>query len=280
MYSRPVSSTNPTLALFLIDQSGSMGGHWGQSGVQKCTMASNALNQTLYDLTLTACMRADEIADRVHVGIIGYGNPGVNQILGGAEEGWLPATEWCTSYDSISKVPVSYDGSRVIEREVPIWVSPASNNGTPMPQALDLAAEIVARHTEMYPESHPPIVINITDGEAEQLNGPASRVRACSTEDGDALLLNIQISSDGGHPVAFPSALPPVSSSATQGLFEISSTLPEAMASRARNMGVQIPEGARGIALNADPMSLAQFLLVGTTLAISPTADQIAEIHA
>jgi hypothetical protein len=282
MYSKSISTNDPALVLFLIDQSGSMGGYWGDTGISKCDLAANALNQTLYDLALRACLKDGEITDRIHVGIISYGDPGVNNLLG-ADDGWLPATEWCTSYSEVRKVPVSHDGSRVIEKEIPIWVEPRSNNGTPMSEALYVAAGIVSRHSATYSSSHPPIVINITDGEAGGIAQPAANICSCSTEDGAALLFTIQISSDGGHPLLFPAAPPSPASQATQELFKISSVVPEAMASRARRMGIQVPEGAHGIALNADPLALTQLLQVGTTLVDMPDSnlrvEELTEIH-
>ena len=139
-----------------------------------------------------------------------------------------------------------------------------------MDEALRMAAGIVSRHSSTHSSSHPPIVINITDGEAGGIAQPAADIRSCSTEDGDALLFTIQISSDGGHPLLFPASPPSSASAATQELFRISSEVPGVMASRARHMGIQVPEGARGIALNADPLALTQLLQVGTTLVYIP----------
>jgi uncharacterized protein YegL len=282
MYAKNISTDSPTLVLFLIDQSGSMAGAWGSTGISKKELAANALNQTLYDLTPRGCMKDDEVVDRIHVGIIGYGQ-GVNQHLGGST-GWLPATEWCTAYSTVRKVPVAQDGGRILEQDVPIWVEPASANGTPMPQALELAASITSRHTSQYADSHPPIIINITDGQAGGIEEPARKIRTCSTEDGDALLFTIQIASDGGRPIIFPATLPAGCSSYTETLFEISSVVPALMAARARSMGINIPECGRGIALDADPLALTQLLQVGTTLTVSPveaenSPNQLTESH-
>ena len=274
MYDKNISTNEPALVLFLIDQSGSMGGYWGGTGVHKKDLASNALNRSLYDLALHACLNPDGVADRLHVGIISYGDPGVNQIIGGST-GWEAATVWCTAYNRVSKVPVGHDGSRVVEEEIPIWVEPRANNGTPMGAALSLAAVVVSRHCTAHPSSHPPIVINVTDGEAGGISEPARRVRSCSTENGSALLLTIQISSDGGHPLLFPPSTPPAASRATQDLFAISSEVPGPMASRARAMGVHVPEGGRGIVLNADPLALTNFLQIGTTLVIGQDLSMI-----
>jgi|ETNmetMinimDraft_21_1059911.scaffolds.fasta_scaffold03198_4 hypothetical protein len=272
MYDKNISTREPSLVLFLIDQSSSMGGAWGNSGISRMVLASNALNQTLYDLALHACMKGDEIADRIHVGIVSYGAPNVSSILGGSK-GWEPATTWVESYNRISKVPVGHDGNRVIESEIPIWVEPKAINGTPMAEALQLAGKIVSNHSSEYPSSHPPIVINITDGEAGGISPPARAIRSCSTEDGDALLFTIQISSDGGHPLLFPTEVPPSASSYTTELFNISSEIPSSMASRARQMGIHVPEGGRGIVLNADPLALTSFLSVGTTLTLSSYSE-------
>jgi len=114
-----------------------------------------------------------------------------------------------------------------------------------MPQALEMAASITSRHTSQYADSHPPIIINITDGQAGGIEEPARKIRTCSTEDGDALLFTIQIASDGGRPIIFPATLPAGCSSYTETLFEISSVVPALMAARARSMGINIPECGR-----------------------------------
>ena len=50
-------------------------------------------------------------------------------------------------------------------------------------------------------------------------------------------------------------------------------------------MGIQVPEGASGIALNADPLALTQLLQVGTTLVVPEpgvalSAEELDGIHA
>ena len=49
---------------------------------------------------------------------------------------------------------------------MPIWLQPEANNGTPMHEAFERAADIVQRWCNDKPDAFPPIVINITDGAA------------------------------------------------------------------------------------------------------------------
>lgn len=274
MYSKNITSSEPTLILVLIDQSSSMGSPWGNSGISKCELAANAVNHTLYDLTLNACMKDGELIDRVHVGVFGYGQGGVSWRLPGAEaSGWQTASSWCTGFASTARVPVSHDGHRAIEQEIPIWLEPVAANGTPMAPAFQKAHQVVKAHAVAYPNSHPPIVINITDGEAGGIESPSSQIRSVTTEDGNALLFNLQIASEGGEPVMFPERPPSGCTPYTRVLHSISSIVPANMALRAARLGIDIPESGRAIVLNADPLALTRLLQVGTTLVNVPDSE-------
>jgi len=276
MYSKNITSSEPTLILVLIDQSGSMRGHWGNSGISKCVLAANAVNHTLYDLTLNACMKDGELIDRVHVGVFGYGHGGVSWRLPGSRgSGWQTASSWCTGFSSTERVPVSHDGNKAIEQEIPIWLEPVAANGTPMAQALQNAHQVVKAHAAAYPNSHPPIVINITDGEAGGIESPSNQIQSVITEDGNALLFNLQIASEGGTPVMFPEHPPSGCTPYTQVLHSVSSIVPANMALRAARLGIAIPESGRAIVLNADPLSLTRLLQVGTTLVNVPDSDVV-----
>jgi len=56
----------------------------------------------------------------------------------------------------------------LVEQKIrfPIWFDPVANGGTPMCQALMRAQDILRTWFAQHPGCFPPIVINITDGEA------------------------------------------------------------------------------------------------------------------
>lgn len=118
------------------------------------------------------------------------------------------------------------------------WVEPMAFGDTPMGAALVEADRLVRRWCadRNNRESFPPMVINITDGEATDA-GPAdlkeyaAKIKGHSTADGGAILFNVHLHDPRGgegSSVRFPSAhsdLPPLRHART--LFDMSSTMPE-----------------------------------------------------
>src|SRR5438445_8511671 len=67
------------------------------------------------------------------------------------------------------RIKKSYDGAVVVMDQTvkfPVWFDPYSKGGTPMCAALKEATRIVETWCQEHPKGFPPIVINITDGEA------------------------------------------------------------------------------------------------------------------
>jgi Mg-chelatase subunit ChlD len=65
----------------------------------------------------------------------------------------------------------------------PIWFDPVANGGTPMCAALGRATTILQGWLAQHPDCFPPIVINITDGEATDGDptGPAKTLTSLSS---------------------------------------------------------------------------------------------------
>jgi len=257
-------------------------------GTKLCEGAATAINEVLYDLSLRACMKDDSVIDRVHLGIFAYGDERVEWALPGLPEGkgWVAADDWVPNFSRIEKVDVGEDGGRVIQREIPIWVEAQADGSTPMCTAFGMAAEVVGRHIQDYPDSFPPIVINITDGMPTDTSAPlpqtydedwapdwgdveraAGEITSQGCDDGRTLLLNIHITpnkSDGS--LLFPERVPPGSHESIRGMMSISSVLPANMVLEGRRNGHDLSEGAKGLIMNADRTMLSQFLRIGTTL--------------
>src|SRR5205085_392090 len=68
--------------------------------------------------------------------------------------------------DRLQKIADGAGG--LVEHSVkfPIWVDPHAEGGTPMTDALRQAHATLSSWTEKHPRSFPPVVFNITDGEA------------------------------------------------------------------------------------------------------------------
>ncbi len=273
-YSAEISRRNPGCFIFLLDQSGSMedpfGG--GEKGRKKSDELATIINKLIHNLSIR-CAKSDSIYDYFHVGVIGYGK---DTVVASAFEGDLagrdivPMSELAEHplriEDRSKKVDDGAGG--LVEQTVkfPIWFDAKNAGGTPMCGALRAAAEIVQRWVSEHSKGFPPIVINITDGEAtdgEPLQD-AKALESLGTDDGASLLFNIHLSSASGAPLELPAATDRLPDNFAKLLFEMSSPLTPFMIERAKEMGMPAEEGSRGFVFNAQPVQVIQFLDIGT----------------
>lgn len=280
-YSAEISREQPTAFLFLLDQSASMqdpfGGaeQTGDAAPSKARVLADTVNRLLQNLVLR-CAKEDGVRDYFHVGVIGYGER-VQRLI--------QPTNTCEAGTGL--VPISHiadrprrmeqrvkqvsdgDGGTVEDRvKVPVWFDPEAKNGTPMCQALDLGSQAVRDWIDRYPSGFPPVVLNVTDGEAtdgEPLRY-AQQLREFATDDGEVLLFNIHLSESEEPPVELPSdrAELPSEDEYAETLFEMSSRLPFSMRSAAEQEGYRVDLDTRGFVFNADPTALVAFLEIGT----------------
>jgi hypothetical protein len=272
-YSAEISRAHPSCLLFLIDQSGSMSdGFGGEVGRIKSERLADAINRLLFELTIRCTKSQTEgIRNYYDIGVIGYGSR-VGPALGGplagrdlvpiAEVGDNPARV----EDRRRKVEDGTGG--LIEQTVKfaIWFDPVANGGTPMCQALRQARSILQSWVQQHPSSFPPIVINITDGEATDGDprSPAEEIRALETQDGQVLLFNLHLSSNPGEPVLYPESDVGLSDQFARQLFEMSSPLPPHIRETAQSAGYAVGPQSRGFAFNADMVEVIKFLDIGT----------------
>ena len=280
-YSAEISRQHPTAFLFLLDQSASMkdpfGGakEKGDAAPSKARVLADTVNRLLQNLVLR-CAKAEGVRDYFHVGVIGYGER-VQPLVQPAEgvdtgTGLIPIShlaERPKRMEERVKTMTTADGSEQEKRvKVPIWFDPHAKNGTPMCQALDLAAQRVRTWIDQHPSGFPPVVLNVTDGEAtdgEPLRY-AQQLRSFATDDGEVLLFNIHLSESEAPAVAFPSSRDelPRDDDYAETLFQMSSILPFTMRSAAEQEGFSVDLDTRGFIFNADPVSLVTFLEIGT----------------
>jgi hypothetical protein len=153
--------------------------------------------------------------------------------------------------------------------EVPVWVDPVTEGGTPMCHMLYRAHEILSEWIAHHPRSFPPIVVHITDGESQD-GDPipyADAVKKLATEDGNVLLMNCHLSMTAADPFMFPASAEGLPDELARVLFQMSSVLPDPFVRLATAEGLQLQPGARGMAFNADIVCLIQFLNMGTQAA-------------
>jgi hypothetical protein len=280
-YSAEISRASPAAFVFLLDQSASMqdpfGGaeQKGDAAPSKARVLADTVNRLLRDLVLR-CAKEEGVRDYFHVGVVGYGER-VQPLIEPAEShgapgGLVPISALADRPKRVEERPQqerSDDGEKEERAPVrfPVWFDPHAKNGTPMCQALDRAARRVRRWIDAHPKSFPPVVVNVTDGEAtdgEPLRY-ARQLRDFATDDGATLLFNVHLSESEDPAVELPSdpdELP--DEEYAEQLFQMSSRLPFAMRSAAEQEGYRVDLDTRGFVFNADPGALVRFLDIGT----------------
>jgi len=269
-YQADISRSNPGCFLFLIDQSGSMADAFaGGTGHSKADELATIINRLLASLVIR-CSKDEGVRDYFDVGVIGYGAK-VSPALAGANGTPFVrisrlADEPLRVEDRAQKIPDGAGG--LVEQTVkfPIWIDPHANGGTPMTQALEHGRTALSDWVDQHRDSFPPVVFNITDGEATDgdPSGAASQVRSLSTDDGSALLFNVHLSERRAPTVEFPASDESLPDNFARRLFGMSSLLPPHLQNAARQEGYAVDDGTRGFVFNADATAVIQFLDIGT----------------
>ena len=281
-YQKEISRDHKACILFLLDQSYSMVEPiGGDAQRRKCDELSKAVNAWLNNMAIRAS--GDEgIRDWMDVGVIGYRTDQQAQpIIGPALVGPMAGRE-LVSITEIGNHPARIDTTTQeftdeetgevmqFDSEVPVWVDPVAEGSTPMCHVLYLAHQILSKWTQEHPDSFPPIVIHISDGESQD-GDPlpyAEAVKALSTNDGNVLLFNCHLSMMASDPIVFPNNPGGFPDPLASVLYEMSSVLPDPFYQSALGEGMQLQPGARGMAYNADIVVLVKFLDMGTRAAV------------
>jgi hypothetical protein len=135
-----------------------------------------------------------------------------------------------------------------------------------MTQALSQGRDALSTWVNEHRGAFPPVVFNITDGEATDGDptAAATALRELGTEDGTALLFNVHLSERRAPAVEFPATDDTLPDTFARRLFGMSSTLPPHLQTAARQEGYAVEDGTRGFVFNADAAAVIQFLDIGT----------------
>jgi hypothetical protein len=277
MYQQTFSRSTPGCIVFLVDRSDSMHAQWAGSGLTLAQGAARAINKILLELCVKSTKeQGGALRCYFYIGAYGYGlrpstgGEGVESALPGslAARGIVPLPELADHPIAVREEP-SLDAMSASSK-VPVWIDAHYGFRTPMCQAIATAGAHVYEWASAFPNSLPPIVINITDGmvtdspyEGADIGTWAKRLTMIETSDGQALLFNIFLSPSPQAGVWFPNTdanLPQPG----PGLFSISSLMPQSMIDNARSAHINVAPGARGFAFNADLAMLVKFLEIGT----------------
>jgi hypothetical protein len=265
------SRASPGCFLFLIDQSSSMAEPFGaQPEKPKAEGVADGINRLLQNLVLK-CAKADGVRDYFHAGVIGYGGR-VAWALGGqlAGQKLVPVSVLANFPLRVEQRQRKVDdgaGGLVEQKfKFPVWFEPVAGGRTPMCQAISEACHALEDFITRFPDSFPPLVINISDGKATDGNPelPAAQLRRLATSDGAVLFFNAHLSSMPARPIEFPARESDLPDPEARLLFRMSSALPPRLQEAARGEGFQIEDTTRGFVFNADLVSVIRFLNIGT----------------
>jgi hypothetical protein len=258
-----ISSTNPCLIIYILDQSGSMDERFGNASHSKAIELANAINDTIYEVGLRCIGNAGELKNRFEIAVVGYGK--ASNLVQSAWEGQLSG-KWVVSVKNIFEHPLGQ------ENDKPFWIRPYAISNTPMTKAFENAKRLCRDWINWgnHRDCHPPIIINITDGEATDagwdyslLKKETDDIKSLSTNYGPVNILNIHISSDSGERLLFPSEIHNRDRFAHL-LFDISTHLNENMIRLAQQKGYSITNNAKGYVFNGSAADLINFLNIGT----------------
>lgn len=279
MYTQSITRTHRTAFILVIDCSGSMAEEIRFRGRQmtKAEAVAAITNSMLFEL-IERARRSDGVRDYYDIAVLGYsGDDEVYSLLPGRQE-LVSVAELAAREMPMKTEIVEYrlpDGS-ISLREIPApaWVEPEAAGQTPMCEALRHARDIAAAWCSdpSHAESFPPMVFNITDGEATdcndaELRAVADQIKSLGTADGHVLLVNIHIAAgDTSHTVFFPSAEEADYPNRYAALlYDCSSSMPEVFNEairEAKGPGVLPP--FRGMSYNASAEELITMLNIGS----------------
>ena len=206
MYTQSITRTHRTAIILAIDGSGSMAEkiRFRNRQMTKAEAVATITNGMLFEL-IERARRSDGVRDYYDIAVVGYSGEGVHSLLS-ADETFVPVSALRNAVRNTRRVSIERrlpDGQPAFnEVTVSEWIAPAASGQTPMYEALLYVHDLVeawCRRPE-HRESFPPLVFNITDGEAsdsdeEELAQIAGRIRSLGTDDGRALLVNIHLAS-------------------------------------------------------------------------------------
>ena len=269
-YEAQISRNSPTAFLFVVDQSGSMSDKMS-SGKSKAEFVADALNRTLANF-VTRCTKSEGVRDYFEVGLIGYGGTGVangfSGVLSSRALNPISAIEQNPARVEDRKKKMDDGAGGIVETSIkfPVWFEPKASGGTPMREALAKAAEELVAWCDAHPESYPPTVLHVTDGESTDGDPEeiATHLGGIRTNDGEVLIMNIHVSALGADPIRFPSSEAGLPDNYAKMLFRMSSQLPKHLVDFAQEKGNKVGVESRGFMFNADAPEIVDFFDIGT----------------
>ncbi len=266
-YSAEIKRSQPTAIVLLIDQSGSMNEH------SKAVHCANAINNLLSEI-LNIATKEDGLRDYIDVALVGYGaNKDAEFLL---QDGFMTLSHLAKNYKMVQQeVKKEMRGKTIIEhKDIKTWIEPIAKNATPMGNAFDKTLEILEKWITKNPDSFPPVIINVSDGQQTDCKDDimlqkALNIKKLATTDGNILLFNCHLGNDTNNTFIFPENREqlPQNDNYANLMYNMSSVLPPQFHQKiAQITQKDIPNNAQIAAMgfNADGNSFVKLLEVGT----------------
>ena len=185
------------------------------------------------------------------------------------EQPFLPISKVMDAAEMVDRQVRESDGQGgtiEVTRKMPVWLRPHAGAQTPMCEALGYAAQAIGQWIVQHPNSFPPSVINISDGEANDGDPEpfAQQIMGLQTSDGNVLLYNCHLSEVAAMPIQYPNQESGLPDGYAQQLFRMSSVMPQSIRNQATLLDIPVNGESRCYVYNADMVSLAMFLDIGT----------------
>lgn len=278
-YNAEIKRDQPTAIMLLIDQSGSMNSN------NKAIFCAKAINNLLNEI-INISIKEGGLRDYIDVALIGYGDGENATFL--LKDDFINLTELSQNNISTEQIITEKKVRNTTTQEtktIKIWLNPVAKNATPMGEAFDMAVVVLQKWIQKNPNSFPPVVINVSDGEQtdcknHEILEKALKIKSLATKNGNVLLFNCHLGQENKNSIIFPKTREELPQDDKYALlmYDMSSTLPPQM--RLKIMGIinqDIPENTQIVAMgyNADSNSFVKLLEVGTKtqfMTISKTA--------
>jgi hypothetical protein len=233
------------------------------SSSSKAKKLADSVNEIIFETGLKCYGSNGELKNRFELSVIGYGAE--YEAVEPAWEGNLK-DHWVVSIGDVFPNAIGE------EEGIPIWIRAKAGSNTPMTKAFENAYRVCEAWINWgnHKDCHPPIIINISDGEASDENyniqnliQTVNNLKKLSTNYGGVNIFNIHISSQQGDSILFPSQLNTVNKQANL-LFDLSTSLNDHMIALAKNIGYNVNDGAKGYVFNGSAKNLMDFLNIGS----------------
>lgn len=264
--------------MFLIDQSGSMYEPimWGDVNSTKAVAVAEVLNTAIGEI-VARCNNYGEYKHYFDIAVLGYSGAGVSSLIS-VDKAFVSPADLAFSWirkDETSTVRILPDGKKISTcSNRKIWVEPKADGCTPMVGSFRRAYEMLSGwiSAKDSQECFPPMVINITDGQAtdgdhEKLVEASLLLRSLSTLDGNVVVMNVHISNLSKQRDIFPStnACPDTGEKDTRTLFDMSSDMPTFFEREIVEISNAANPPYKAFAYNASIADLVRMINIGSS---------------